>query len=209
MIVKVCGMKYPDNINAVGALYPDFMGFIFYPLSSRYVVSLDTSDLDIATTIGRIGVFVNEDTQIIEERIKNFGLTGVQLHGNETPATCGYFMKKGYTVFKAFGINDDFNFNSLCAYADVVDMFVFDTKVKSHGGSGMKFDWSVLDKYQLTVPFLLSGGISENDALEVKKIIHPSLAGVDLNSCFEIKPGQKDVSKLTHFIQELYQQNDN
>lgn len=209
MIVKVCGMKYPDNIDAVGNLFPDFMGFIFYPLSVRYVLSTPPSNIKVPNTIGRIGVFVNEDSQIIEQHIVDYRLSGVQLHGNELPSTCSYFKKKGLTVFKAFGISEDFNFKSLIDYVDVVDMFVFDTKVKTHGGSGQKFDWSHLDNYTYSVPFLLSGGISENDASEVKKINHPALAGVDLNSCFEIKPGLKDVSKLTHFIGELYKENDN
>lgn len=207
MIVKICGMMYPDNIKAVLELNPDFLGFIFYPKSPRYIVDENPNLELIPSAIGRIGVFVNEASEIIEEMIERYHLTGVQLHGCESSEECRYFKDKGLTVFKAFGVNEDFNFSQLDAYAGAVDLFVLDTKVKSHGGSGLKFDWELLNRYNYDIPFLLSGGISVEDAKAIREIGHPAMVGVDLNSKFEIEPGLKDTKLLSCFLEQLREEN--
>ena len=203
MVVKVCGMKFPENIKAVLALNPDYLGFIFYPKSPRYIVD-ENPDLDIIPEqVGRIGVFVNEAIETIDQMVGKYKLTGVQLHGSEPAETCLYFKQKGLTVFKAFGLNETFDFSALKDYDGIVDLFVFDTKVKEHGGSGKKFDWHLLDNYTLDTPFLLSGGISAEDAEAVKAIQHSAMQGVDLNSRFEIEPALKDEALLAQFLTEL------
>jgi phosphoribosylanthranilate isomerase len=200
MKIKVCGMKYPENIDAVAALQPDYMGFIFYPQSPRYI---GETEKNLATeNVIRTGVFVNESADIIEELIDKYRLTAIQLHGNESPDFCELFKDK-VTVIKAFGMNERFDFEQLEPYTDKVDYFLFDTKTSKHGGSGLSFDWTLLDQYKLDVPFFLSGGLSPENIAEVKMIKHPQFYGVDLNSRFEIEPGLKDIDKLSEAFKIL------
>jgi phosphoribosylanthranilate isomerase len=197
MKIKVCGLKYTDNIKAVEDLKPDYMGFIFYEKSPRFVSGLNENFLDdIPTDIIKTGVFVNEHADAISKLIYKYKLDAIQLHGAEDPEFCDLF-KHEVQVIKAFGVDEDFDFSQLKAYQNNVNFFLFDTKTIAHGGSGKTFDWNVLKKYELNVPFLLSGGLSLENIEEIKKIDHPMLYGVDLNSRFEISPGMKDINKLT------------
>lgn len=191
MKIKVCGMKYPENISAVAALQPDYIGFIFYPQSPRFAIELDTIEVSAFKT----GVFVDENEGKVKKLIGKCQLDAIQLHGNESPQFCGLFKGK-VTVIKAFGVDDNFDFEKLNDYIDSVDFFLFDTKTNKHGGSGQTFDWRLLDRYKLEIPFLLGGGLSLDNLEEVKKIDHPQFYGVDLNSRFEIEPGLKDIDKL-------------
>ncbi len=196
MKIKVCGLKDPENIKAVAALAPDYMGFIFYGPSPRYVDELQSDVLNaIPHTINKTAVFVNESAETINKLIEKFNFDFIQLHGDEKPALCNSFRDKAI-VIKAFGINDDFDFEQLKAYKKKVDLFLFDTKTDSHGGSGKTFNWDILDKYELDIPFFLSGGLSLDNLDEVKTINHPQFYGVDLNSKFETAPGLKDLKKL-------------
>ena len=196
MKIKVCGMKVPENIEALVELAPDYMGFICYAKSPRYVAGLDADVLQkIPSSIIKTGVFVNEGAETIRTLIAEYSLNAMQLHGNETADFCGMLRSK-VTVFKAFGIDEQFDFDQLNAYADNVDYFLFDTKTDTHGGSGKTFDWGVLNRYKLEVPFFLSGGLSLDNLQSVKQIKHPAFYGVDLNSRFETEPGLKDITKL-------------
>ena len=196
MKIKVCGLKYPENIQSVAELAPDYMGFIFYNKTPRYVGDIlhDTVKL-LPQTVIKTAVFVNESLPAINLLIENYGFNAVQLHGSESPEFCAELIGKA-KVIKAFGLNKDFDFEQLKPYADHVDLFLFDTKTPIHGGSGKTFDWALLDQYRLDVPFFLSGGISPDNLEEVKKIKHPQFYGVDLNSRFEVEPGLKDIEKL-------------
>ena len=191
MKIKVCGMKHESNINAVAALQPDFMGFIFYPKSPRYVGG---SELP-AVTAYATGVFVNENAETVAAIIERYHLKAIQLHGHEDAAYCAAFKKK-VIVFKAFGVDEYFDFEQLNPFAGSVDYFLFDTKTSKHGGSGLQFDWTLLDKYELNVPFFLSGGLSLDNLKAIEGIKHPQFIGVDLNSKFEIEPGLKDIDQL-------------
>ena len=153
-------------------------------------------------TIEKTAVFVNESAEIIDQLIDTYNFDTVQLHGNETPEFCNHFKRK-ITVIKAFGVDQDFDFERLNLYIGSVDYFLFDTKTDKHGGSGLTFDWSLLDKYKLDVPFFLSGGLSLDNLSEVKSISHPQFYGVDLNSRFEIEPGLKDIDKLNNAFELL------
>jgi phosphoribosylanthranilate isomerase len=196
MKIKVCGLRDKKNIKAVAALSPDFMGFIFYGLTPRFVGDMPVENLEnIPSAIIKTGVFVNETTKNISAAIDKYKFDAIQLHGNEGPELCALF-KERVKVIKAFGISEDFDFEQLYAYADHVDFFLFDTKTKIHGGSGESFDWSILDKYELDIPFFLSGGLSLDNLDEVKNISHPQFYGVDLNSRFETEPAMKDITKL-------------
>ena len=204
MKIKICGMKYPDNIAAVAALKPDFMGFIFYPKSPRYAEPLDIAALNaLPSTIKKIGVFVNENLENILTIAYKYKLDGLQLHGTELVDMCTELKRVGYIVIKAFPIAEAYNFKVTKDYEGACDYFLFDTKTDAYGGSGLKFNWSMLEEYQGETPFLLSGGIAADDAEAILKIEHPKFAGIDLNSKFELKPGLKNVDLLKSFILEL------
>ncbi len=188
-------MKDPANVAQLAALQPDYMGFIYYAKSPRFAGNSDEAVDSVPGAIGKTAVFVNESAEKIEVLINQHSFEAVQLHGNESPEFCSYFKEK-VQVWKAFGVDDDFDFNLLNAYADKVDYFLFDTKTNAHGGSGQTFNWQVLDNYQLEVPFFLSGGLSAGNIGSVTTIKHPQFYGVDLNSRFEIEPGIKDMVKL-------------
>jgi phosphoribosylanthranilate isomerase len=196
MKIKVCGLRDRDNIQAVAALAPDYMGFICYEPSPRYVkdVPMDVF-ADLPSSIYKTAVFVDESAETINALIDTFGFDAIQLHGNESPEFANAFRDK-VTVLKAFGLNADFDFEQLNNYANKVDYFLFDTKTDLHGGSGKTFDWGILDKYKLNTPFFLSGGLSLDNLEEVNTINHPQFYGVDLNSKFETSPGVKDIDKL-------------
>lgn len=196
MKIKICGLKQPDNINAITALAPDYMGFICYAPSPRYASGLQTEMLSLLPeSIFKTAVFVNEDAETITKLTDTYNFDAIQLHGNEDPEFCNLFKDK-VTVIKAFGLDESFNFERLDSFTGSVDYFLFDTKTDKHGGSGLIFDWSLLDKYKLNIPFFLSGGLSLENLEEIALIKHPQFYGVDLNSRFEIEPGLKDIDKL-------------
>lgn len=202
MMIKVCGMRDEHNIRAVEHLDIDWMGFIFYPLSSRYVGE-QLSYLPEKVT--RVGVFVNEQPEIVRKRAEQSRLQILQLHGKESPAYCRELKKQGYRVIKAFGIETDqpFPTENVQRYEGSCDYFLFDTKTPIHGGSGQKFNWELLNDYRGTIPFLISGGLSPGDAEVIKAFSHPQLMGVDLNSGFETSPAVKDTTLLQTFIEQL------
>lgn len=196
MKIKVCGLKDPENIQAVAALGPDYVGFICYGLSPRYIAGLPVDAMTaLPASIQKTAVFVNEDADTIYGLIDTYGFNVIQLHGDETPDFSNSFRDK-VTVFKAFGLDEHFDFAQLNNYVNKVDYFLFDTKTAAYGGSGKTFDWAMLNNYKLNVPFFLSGGISLDNLEEIKKISHPQFYGVDLNSRFETAPGMKDIGKL-------------
>jgi phosphoribosylanthranilate isomerase len=198
-------MKYPDNIREVTSLHPDFMGFIFYSNSPRFVGRLDVNTLGaLPTSIKKTGVFVNENLENILTAISKYNLDAVQLHGADNKKLCRKIRQEAKTmVIKVFPIMDASNFRVTGDYEDVADYFLFDTKTDLYGGSGQKFNWNILQEYTGNKSFLLSGGIGADDVKAIRAIEHPLLAGVDLNSKFELKPGLKNVALLKQFIDEL------
>ncbi|MBP1664405.1 MAG: phosphoribosylanthranilate isomerase [Bacteroidetes bacterium] len=205
MLIKICGMKYPDNIHEIAALKPDFMGFIFYPGSPRFADHLDINTLsELPDSIKKTGVFVNENLENILTAISKYNLDAVQLHGADNKKLCRKIREEARTfVIKVFPIMDASNFRVTANYEAVADYFLFDTKTDLYGGSGQKFNWNILQEYKGNKPFLLSGGICADDVKAIRAIEHPLLAGVDLNSKFELKPGLKDTRLLKQFIDEL------
>jgi phosphoribosylanthranilate isomerase len=205
MKIKVCGLKDPENIKAVAALSPDYMGFIFYGPSPRSVNALSIGALsNIPARVNKTAVFVNESQENITGLIEKFDFDTIQLHGAESPEFCNTF-KNQVQVIKAFGISNSFNFDQLKAYDGKIDFFLFDSKTDIHGGSGKTFDWTMLDQYNLDMPFFLSGGISPDNLEEIKNIAHPQFYGADLNSRFESSPGIKDINKLEKAFDSIKQ----
>ena len=203
--IKVCGLTDPANTKEIAAISPDFIGYIFYPGSKRFVGNKPADSLfrNISADILKTGVFVNEYPSIIIKTMKNYGLHLVQLHGNEPPEHCNSLKEEGLKVIKAFGISNTFNFKTLEQYLEVCDYFLFDAKTEFKGGSGLKFDWNILNDYNLSKPFFLGGGIRPEDSLHIRKLNHEKLFAVDINSCFEISPGIKDLKKVKDFINEI------
>ncbi len=203
-IIKVCGMCEAENIRDVESLEGiDMLGFIFYPKSPRYVYELPAY---LPTHARRIGVFVNEDKQVVSMYADRFELDYVQLHGNESPEYCRSLHTAGLKIIKAFSIARPKDLTRVYEYEKECDLFLFDTKCEQYGGSGNQFDWSILHAYDGDVPFLLSGGISPHSVNALKEFKHPRLAGYDLNSRFELKPGKKDTERIRTFLNELKSQ---
>jgi phosphoribosylanthranilate isomerase len=203
MKIKVCGLRDKDNVEAVAALAPDYMGFISYGASPRYINDMPADILNnLPENIYKTGVFVDESQDTIDKLIADYGFNAIQLHGSESP-DFAYSFRSKVIVLKAFGLNNDFDFEQLYNYANKVDYFLFDTKTDVHGGSGKTFDWHILDNYKLDIPFFLSGGLSLDNLDEVIAIDHPQFYGVDLNSKFETSPGIKDIEKLKKAFEML------
>ena len=199
-------MREAENIRELEAQGVDLMGFIFWPKSSRYVSERPAY---LPTTCKRVGVFVDEGIEEVQRIAKEYALDFIQLHGHETPDYIRQLddqlsiINYQLSIIKAFNIATADDFAACIPYEGLVDYFLFDTKGKSVGGNGEKFDWSVLKAYHGRTPFLLSGGIGPDDATRIKAIRHPRYAGIDLNSRFELSPALKDINKLKTFIQAL------
>lgn len=226
MIIKVCGMRESINICKVAELGIDMMGFIFYPKSPRYVRMISsmagiipdyseerakngmlTEESARKNQPARVGVFVDDMPQNIVTRVYNYRLDYIQLHGDESREACENLratidpdIRPGIRIIKAISVSSAEDIQKYRQYVGAVDLFLFDTKCPTKGGSGEQFDWSVLDAYDGDVSFLLSGGIGPEDAERVKAFRHPKCIGIDLNSKFEIEPGLKDVGRLKNFL---------
>lgn len=202
--IKVCGMRDAENISQLVQLPINYIGFIFFHKSPRFV----GEDFDPAITrqvpasIKKTGVFVNASEEYVSEKIEKYSLDAVQLHGSESPEYCSKFIDRAEVV-KAFGIDETFDFTRLDAYADACNYFLFDTKSKQHGGTGKKFEWSVLDKYNGSKPLFMSGGIGPGDAGESSVLSKLPVYALDLNSKFETAPAMKNIEELAAFISEL------
>ena len=229
MKLKVCGMKYVENIQQVAVLQPDYLGFIFYEKSKRNFEGIIP---ELPKSIKKTGVFVNEMLEIVISMVEEYRIEAIQLHGDESvdyiiklqnqllerralfveenkqikkKKNQHYISENKVEIIKVFGIKDEFNFDVLKPYLEVVDFFLFDTKGKERGGNGTKFDWKVLKKYPFKKPFFLSGGIGLSDVKEVQEIINSELPlhGLDVNSKFESAPGKKNIEELKKFKKEL------
>ncbi len=201
MKLKVCGMKHPENIKKLIDIQPDYIGFIFYPKSKRYIGgSLQQEVIQaIPASIKKVGVFVNESIDKIEMKIKDYQLDFIQLHGDESAEFCKQLCEKGFQIINAFQVHKDFDFNKLDAYKAYCKYFLFDTQTPLYGGSGNKFDWHLLNNYDNEIAFFLSGGIDLEDADKILNIKKLNIHAIDINSKFEIEPGLKDIDKIKLF----------
>jgi len=216
--LKVCGMKYQDNILDVATLQPDYLGFIFHEPSPRNFAGFIP---ELSRQIQKIGVFVDKEIGFIIDKIKTHQLDAIQLHGSEPPEFCDALRHAELVsashqknlkqvqveLIKVFSIKDEFNFSVLKPYEEVCDYYLFDTKGKLPGGNGYTFNWSVLKDYSSTKPFLLSGGIGLNEIDSVLSFLRRQESkychAIDVNSKFEIEPGLKNIEKLKEFKKQL------
>ena len=197
-LIKVCGMREAENIRAVEQLAaPDWMGFIFYPKSPRYVSERPA----YLPQCRRIGVFVHPTLSDVLQRAEEFGLWGIQLY-DTPPAVCDEIRQRGLRVIVALSVTADIV--SLAApYTAVADYFLFDTPTVGYGGSGQRFDHSLLSHYAEPVPFLLSGGLGIDAIETLRAFSHPKCVGIDVNSRFETSPAYKDATLLQQFVAAL------
>lgn len=204
MKLKVCGMKYEDNIQDIADIKPDYMGFIFYPKSRRYAEGLNKQLLlKIPEDIVKVGVFVNSTPDEIDTVAKAFGFKMIQLHGHESLNDVTVLKRKGYIVIKVFPVSDSLSAETYNPFKGVADYFLFDTKTPEYGGSGNRFNWNILKDYDNEVPIFLSGGIGLEMAEEIKSLKNLNVHAIDINSCFETAPGLKDPLKVKAFKEKL------
>ena len=205
--IKVCGLK--TNAPAVIGLEPNYVGFIFFKGSSRYFEGLPP---EVAAGIGKVGVFVNHDLEQILAKVEQFQLDVVQLHGEESNRFAadlrGILIEQGMEstkIWKAFGVDADFDFSRIQAYTSSIDAVLLDTKGILRGGNGIPFDWNLLKDYQSDLPIVLSGGIGPESVPEIKQLLKSDLPieVIDINSRFEIEPGFKNIQHIKNFIDEL------
>lgn len=218
--LKVCGMKFIENIQQVSELQPDYLGFIFYEKSPRNFEGIIP---DLPKGIKKVGVFVNEYVEIVVSLIEEYKLDAIQLHGDETVEYIKQLkeglrqaeldsashkknprqVRNDVEIIKVFGVKDEFNFETLKPYEEVVDYFLFDTKGKERGGNGITFNWQILEDYNSTKPYFLSGGIGLEGIGELQSFFKREASqycyAIDVNSKFETKPGVKSVEKLQKF----------
>jgi phosphoribosylanthranilate isomerase len=196
-------MRDASNMLEVGKLLPDYMGFIFYPPSPRYVGEDFQMPVGLNNAIHRVGVFVNEHVDRMIELRARHNLSHVQLHGDEPVVVCEQLKKKGLNVIKVFRIGPDFDFSVTLPYKKAVDYFLFDTKGKHYGGNAQVFDWSILDQYDQEIPFFLCGGLTVENIQHVQRLKQMNLHALDLNSGVEDSPGVKNVLLIKEVIKKL------
>lgn len=205
--IKICGMRDPANISEVARLKPEYMGFILYRHSPRFIEPEAAEKLKflIPDSIIKVGVIVNEP---IKDAIRLAGSFDIlQLHGNEDAGYCKRL--SGFSkIIKAFRIRNQLPSN-LTDYQPYCSMFLFDSAGTAYGGTGLKFDHRILEDYDLNTKFILAGGISPGDYRTIKSLKKESFEGIDLNSRFEIMPGIKDTNMLEKFMNKIRNNDDN
>jgi phosphoribosylanthranilate isomerase len=200
MKTKICGINQPYAGNFPES---DYTGFIFYSGSPR---NCTLSPEEVATYPGKkVGVFVNASPEEVIQHVEIYHLDAVQLHGDENPDYCKLLHDRGIEVIKAFSVSPVFQFEILEHYAAYCALFLFDARGEQRGGNGVRFDWNLLKRYSLKVPFLLSGGIGPEHVTAVASAMEmfPNCLGIDVNSRFETAPGKKDLVLIQQFFNAL------
>lgn len=193
MIIKVCGITRMDQFNWLDRQVA-MIGLNFYAQSKRFM-GQQLTDIKSASKAKKVGVFVNPELPYLIEMVNEYNLDLVQLHGNESVEFCGE-VAMHIDIIKAFGVDENFSLADTKSYLNSASYFLFDTKSPAYGGSGRKFNWDKLSEYRFDKPFLLSGGIRLKDIPEIMDLNFSALAGIDVNSGFEISPGIKDLDKI-------------
>jgi phosphoribosylanthranilate isomerase len=210
MHIKVCGITSVDQLQSLQENGVDYAGFIFYERSPRYLGKHELTAKVIADAglqIKRIGVFVNEVEEKIIEAVDEWGLTMVQLHGEESPAFCEKISNHVKTI-KAFRVNEMESLSyKVSPYQDAVEYFLFDAMGEQYGGTGKQFNWEIIKEAHIQKPFFLSGGIGPDDASSVLNLMddNPFCHAVDVNSRFEIEPGVKNMVLVRQFVDSIKQ----
>ncbi|MFS4428982.1 phosphoribosylanthranilate isomerase [Chryseobacterium sp. S90] len=216
--LKVCGLTQLSQIQELMAMNIDFLGFIFYEKSPRYVLNhLSLEEISTINHQGKTGVFVNEKAEVILQIVQKAELNFVQLHGDESDRFITELRQKldpEVKIIKVIriGNNDSetknkilqtFSQQSETCNLSPITYYLFDTDGKAFGGTGKQFDWTLLNDLKIPLPYFLSGGISEENIGDIEDLQQQPFA-LDINSKFEIEPGNKDIDRIKKF-KNLYQ----
>ena len=201
--LKICGMRDPENIQEVSDLLPDYMGFIFFKDSPRWVGENFVMP-QLPKSISTVAVFVDEPVDYMIDIVNRYQFRFVQLHGNESVATCNELKQQGISIIKVFSVHNEFDFSVANPYKPFVDYFLFDTKGKYHGGNAQVFNWKILKNYDQQTPFFLSGGLSIDNLKNLSDLNDMNIYALDLNSGVEMHPGMKSISKVKSIQDALY-----
>ena len=203
--IKVCGLTKINQIQELISLNVDFLGFIFYEKSPRYVLHhLSLKEIAEIPHFGKVGVFVNETVEKISEISEKAKLSFIQLHGDEDEKfilQLRQILGNNIKIIKVIRIgNQSFDElqKTINQQPSTVNYLLFDTDSKAFGGTGKTFDWQILNEIEIPIPYFLSGGISLENIHQLSTINHQPLA-LDINSKFETEPGSKDLEKIKTF----------
>lgn len=209
MKLKVCGLTKINQIQELISLNVDFLGFIFYEKSPRFVLNhLSLEGISAINHQGKVGVFVNETIEKIVEISEKSNLNFIQLHGDEDEEFVKKLrlsLSKNIKIIKVIRIGNDFEkfkneISKISNLKSQISNLLFDTDSKAFGGTGKTFDWQILNEIEIPIPYFLSGGISLENIHQLSTINHQPLA-LDINSKFETEPGSKDLEKIKNFTQ--------
>lgn len=199
-------MRGPDNIRELKhEINPDWMGLIFYPPSPRFV-DMSYAESIKEVDIKKVGVFVDRYWKEIQNIVSAFGLSALQLHGEESADEVERIKEQiALPIIKAVPVKGNINWEDFEPYLPSVDYFLFDTFTRAYGGSGKVFNWELLKDYPFEKPFFLSGGLSLEHADLIKSFKQklPQMAGIDINSKFEITPGLKNIDMIREFKNKI------
>jgi len=205
LIVKICGLSTSETLEAALAAGADMVGFVFFPPSPRHV------SLEVARDLGRqvkgraskVALSVDADDALLANSIEALQPDILQLHGKETTARIRDIRQKfGLPVMKAIAVETRADLTALPGYADVADRILFDARAPKGatrpGGLGAAFDWHLLEKLDLKLPFMVSGGLNAANVAEAVRVTRAG--GVDISSGVESAPGVKDPEMIRAFI---------
>lgn len=208
MRVKICGITQPQQSLAITQLGATALGFICVPSSPRYVsieqINLATSH--VPDHVDKIGVFANSTIFEIIKVVSSSSLTGVQLHGDETPLFCEELRQvlPNIELIKAFRVRSWEQLETTPNYTGCVDTFLLDAyHPQLLGGTGKTLDWQVLQSFRPDLPWFLAGGLTPDNLLTALTQIHPH--GIDLSSGVERSPGDKDLDKVALLFSRINQ----
>jgi phosphoribosylanthranilate isomerase len=206
MRVKICGITQPQQSLAIANLGATALGFICVPTSPRYVniEQIQASVAPLPDKIDKIGVFANSNLIQIIQTVQASNLTGVQLHGDETPEFCYQLHKilPNIEIIKALRVRNLQQLETTANYIDYVDTLLLDAyHPQQLGGTGKTLDWEMLQAYKPSRPWFLAGGLTPDNILTALSQIHPD--GIDLSSGVERSPGDKDLDKVALLFAKL------
>lgn len=210
MKLKVCGLTKIEGINHLIALNVDFLGFIFYQKSPRYVLKhLSLEAIAGLSSTKKIGVFVNENVETIIQIANAAQLNLIQLHGDETENFLKNLREKlnpKIQIIKVIRVGKDctdfkYSIKNINQNSEI-DYLLFDTDSAAFGGTGKAFNWEILNEIDLKKPYFLSGGISLENVANYKTLMQKPFA-LDVNSKFETAPGEKDITKIKNLLKIL------
>jgi phosphoribosylanthranilate isomerase len=208
MELKVCGITQLEQLLALQEIGVDYAGLIFYEGSPRFIGAhnLEASILkQNEITIKRIGVFVNAKEDEILKAVDDWKLEMVQLHGEESPVFCEKISNHVKTI-KAFRVKEEESLAyKVAPYENAVEYYLFDAMGKQYGGTGNKFDWTVIAEANIQKPYFLSGGLGPDDVADIQVFAeaNSNCFAIDVNSRFEVKPGVKNIEIVKTFAERL------